>query len=62
MIMPNMPSRGTPKHTIRCSSELWDAARAVAEERGEDLSSVIRKALEQYVARQERRRQRQQDR
>ncbi len=47
--VPNTP--GTPRRTIRVSDELWDAAAAKAAERGEDLSSVIRKALERYVRR-----------
>jgi hypothetical protein len=45
--VPNTP--GTPRRTIRASDQLWDAASAKAKERGEDLSSVIRTALEKYV-------------
>lgn len=47
--VPNTP--GTPRRTIRVSDELWNAAAAKAEERGEDVSTVIRKALERYVKR-----------
>lgn len=44
-----MPGRGTPKRTVRVSEELWRAALAKADARGEDLTSVIRRALERYV-------------
>lgn len=47
--VPNTP--GTPRRTIRVPDELWDAAQAKAEERGENLSDVLRKALERYVKR-----------
>lgn len=47
--VPNTP--GTPRRTIRVPDELWDAAQAKAQERGENLSDVIRKALERYVRR-----------
>ena len=43
------PSKGTARHTIRITDELWEAAQAVAEERGESVSEVIRSALEEYV-------------
>ena len=36
---------------VRVPDELWRAAQAKADERGEYLSEVIRKALERYVAR-----------
>lgn len=47
--MPNTP--GTPRRTIRVPDNLWDAAAAKATERGDNLSDVIRKALERYVKR-----------
>ncbi len=47
--VPNTP--GTPRRTIRVPDALWDAAAAKAEERGEDVSTVIRRALERYVRR-----------
>lgn len=47
--VPNTP--GTPRRTIRIPDDLWDAASAKAEERGESVSDVIRKALERYVRR-----------
>lgn len=40
----------TPK-AVRVSDGLWTAAKAKADERGEVLSEVIRKALERYVKR-----------
>lgn len=43
------PSKGTAQRTIRITDELWEAAQAVAEERGESVSDVIRSALEEYV-------------
>jgi hypothetical protein len=36
---------------VRVPDELWKAAQTKADERGEYLSEVIRKALERYVAR-----------
>lgn len=43
-------SVGTPRRTIRVADELWTTAQQIAEERGEDLSAVLRRALEDYVA------------
>ena len=40
----------TPK-AVRVPDGLWAAAQAKADERGEYLSEVIRKALERYVSR-----------
>lgn len=45
------PSAGTPRRTIRVPDSLWDAATAKAEERGETVSDVIRRALERYLKR-----------
>jgi len=42
-------SKGTPHRTIRIESDLWDAAKEAAKERGDNLSDIIRKTLEQYV-------------
>jgi predicted transcriptional regulator len=47
--VPNTP--GTPRRTIRVPDALWDAAQAKAEEKGTDVSAVIRKALERFVKR-----------
>lgn len=43
-----MSSRGTIHRTVRIDGELWSAALAVAKERGENLSEVIRRALIEY--------------
>lgn len=42
-------SRGTPNRAIRVPDELWYAALAVAKERGETLSDVIRDRLNNYL-------------
>ena len=47
--VPNTP--GTPRRTIRIPDALWNAAAEKAKGRGEDLSAVVRKALERYVRR-----------
>ena len=47
--MPNQPK--TPLRNVRVSDELWQAALFKAEERGETVSDVVRRALERYVAR-----------
>lgn len=47
--VPNQPK--TPMHSFRCPDELWDAAKAKADERGETVTDVLRKALERYVKR-----------
>lgn len=47
--VPNQPR--TPMHSFRVSHELWTAAKAKADERGEALSDVLRAALERYVKR-----------
>lgn len=39
----------TPRRTVRVPDDVWRAAQAKAEERGDNLSEVIRKALERYV-------------
>jgi predicted HicB family RNase H-like nuclease len=41
--------RGTTLRNVRVADPLWLAARAVAEQRGESLSDVLRAALEEYV-------------
>lgn len=46
---PNVPK--TPTRTFRCPDPLWLAALAKAAERGENVSDVIRRALERYVNR-----------
>ena len=42
-------SKGTTARNVRISDDLWTAALAKADERGEVLSEVIRRALEEYV-------------
>jgi hypothetical protein len=42
-------SKGTDRRTVRIAPEVWDAARAVATERGETVSDVIRTCLIEYV-------------
>jgi hypothetical protein len=47
--MPDQPK--TPIRGVRVADPLWRAAQAKAKDRGEDLSSVIRAALQRYVKR-----------
>ena len=47
--VPNKPK--TPMRSLRVADDLWEAAQAKAQERGESVSDVIRKALERYVKR-----------
>lgn len=47
--MPNAPK--TPRRTVRVPDKTWDAAKATAERRGDNLSEVIRQSLERYVKR-----------
>lgn len=35
--------------TVRMPDELWEQAQKVAAEKGETLSEVIRRALEEYI-------------
>lgn len=44
--VPNQPA--TPKRSVRVPDETWLTARANAAERGEDVATVIREALERY--------------
>lgn len=47
--VPNQPK--TPPRSVRVSDDLWSAAKAKAEERGETVTDVIVRALERYVKR-----------
>jgi predicted transcriptional regulator len=47
--MPNQPK--TPVRGVRVPDELWRAAQAKADERGETVTDVIVRALARYVAR-----------
>ena len=44
-------SAGTTRRAIRISDGLWTQALAVAHDRGDNLSTIMRKSLERYVAR-----------
>jgi hypothetical protein len=39
----------TPPRSIRVPDELWNAAKARADERDETLTAVVIRALERYV-------------
>jgi hypothetical protein len=41
-------SKGTPRRSIRVG-DLWEEAQQVATRREENLSDIIRQALEKYV-------------
>ena len=43
------PRTPMPLRSVRVSDAVWSAAQAKADERNENLSEVIRKALEGYV-------------
>ena len=44
-----MPTKGTPTRTIRISDELWERAKAVAKEHGDNIADIIRAALVAYI-------------
>lgn len=44
-----MPRPPMTKKSIRIPDKLWTAALTRADERGDNLSEVIRKAIERYV-------------
>lgn len=48
--MPNKPKADNPARAIRVDDELWAAALAKADERGEVLSEAVRKFLRRYIA------------
>ena len=43
----------TPRRTVRIDEELWEASKTKAQERGDNLSEVIREALRDYINAQE---------
>lgn len=45
-----IPKGSTPIRTVRVEDELWEAAQERAAELDEDVSAVIRRGLESYVA------------
>lgn len=47
--VPNQPK--TPQRAIRVPDDLWQRARAIAKDRGETISEVLRDALVEYVKR-----------
>lgn len=49
-----MRAMKTPIRGFRIPDELYLAAKAKAEARGEDMSTVVRAALERYVKRKDR--------
>lgn len=42
-------SKGTDRRTVRIAPALWEAAGRVAASKGETLSDVLRRALEDYA-------------
>lgn len=44
-----MPKVPMVMRSIRVPARLWDAAKIRADERGESISDVVRKALERYL-------------
>lgn len=46
-------SRGTIHRTLRVEDDLWGAAKVTADERGENLSEILRQALRDYVGQHE---------
>lgn len=42
-------SLGTTRRTIRVEDELWNAAQAKASAEGDNLSTILRDALRQYL-------------
>lgn len=47
--MANQPRKDNPARAIRVPDDLWEKAKARAEEKGESVSEVVRRALERYV-------------
>jgi len=47
--MPNQPK--TPLRSVRVPEDIWQAAKARAEEKGETVSDVIMRALRRYARR-----------
>jgi antitoxin component of RelBE/YafQ-DinJ toxin-antitoxin module len=47
--MPNQPREGVKPRSIKVSDDLWERAKARADEKGETVSEAVRKFLERYV-------------
>lgn len=45
--MPNQPA--TPNRTMRIPDEVWDEARRIAADRGENVTEVVVRALRRYI-------------
>lgn len=45
--VPNQPA--TPARSIRIPDEVWEALRRRADERGETIADVVRRALRAYL-------------
>lgn len=48
--MPGQRAQGVRPHAVPVHDDLWAAALAKAKREGRSLTSVIREALERYVA------------
>jgi hypothetical protein len=44
----------TPRRTVRLPDELWEAAKAYADEEGRTVTDVIEEGLRRYVAKRRR--------
>lgn len=42
-------SKGTTRRSVRIPDETWDAALVIATKNGDNLSDIMREALEQYI-------------
>lgn len=49
--LPNVPKPRMVMRSLRVPEKLWEAAKAKADEREENISDVVRRALERYVSR-----------
>lgn len=47
--MPNQPREGVRPRSVRVPDDLWAAAKAEAERRGETVTDVLLRALRRYV-------------
>lgn len=49
--VPRVAKPSMVMRSLRVPADLWERARAKADERGENISDVLRDALERYVRR-----------
>lgn len=48
--MPSVPNQpATPNRTVRVPDDVWHAAMRIANDRGENVTDVIMRALRRYV-------------